>query len=295
MSSFELKLFTTLLDDRGMKNNKIGDRLRRARESRQMSQTRLGETVKMKASRLSQLERGQRFPSYDEWTRLSPHLKLGHYPGQRRLTSPQNIWYATAPKLTKGERPFGVRLSAARNAFENLCESTLTTVRARPDVKACFEYLERAALESGDEALFHLRLLAEGATPCLFSPLRAGYRAYPVVDPANRVVIGDIRRPCLEFVDDEREYLVFPQTSILTAFGLYRLDSLVCLRYERRVWINLEIDGPAHRSNLDLRREQNLKLATLRLSRDDIVSPELMSNLHRALAELYQARRAKVA
>ena len=74
-------------------------------------------------------------------------------------------------------------------------ESVSTLVALRNDAKSCYEFLEAAALDSGDEAYFYLRLLAEGARPCHLSPTRAGFRTSPIVDPLTKKVIGDLRRP----------------------------------------------------------------------------------------------------
>lgn len=273
-----------------MKHNNIGKKIIKARQALQLSQTVLCEKTAISQGRLSQLERGRRPPSREEWAQLSQHLNLGPYPGRPTLLAPLGRWSADSPILSSAERPFVARSAAARYTFPTEMESVSTLVALRNDAKSCYEFLEAAALDSGDEAYFYLRLLAEGARPCHFSPTRAGFRTSPIVDPLTKKVIGDLRRPCLEL---KQECLVFPQTSILVGNRLFRLDALICVRCPKhRVWIDLEIDGPGHRSELDKWRERNLQLPTLRLSRNDLISTSLLlEKLLNACREIREKRR----
>lgn len=246
----------------------------------------------MSSARLTQLEKGHRFPSREEWKELSRHISLGPYPARFKLPAPKERWAADLPKTSTPERSLSIRLASARSTFAADFERLNLIVQSRKDFRACHEFLSSTALDSGDEAFFYLRLLAEGALPCAFSPLRAGYRTFPVIEPETRRVVGDVRRSCLELINDQQESLIFPQVSLLVANRIFRLDALVCARCtQQRVWIDLEIDGPGHDCTQDRRRELQLKMPTLRVSRPQLSEPDFIANFIRSISELRLERR----
>ncbi len=274
-----------------MRHNFIGNKLKIAREFAQMTQTSLCQVTGLRLARLSQLETGRRFPTRDEWKRISEAVRLGPYPGRHKLPIPQARWSSDSPLLTPPERAFATRLASARRTFYDVDE-LIGTINSRDDSHACYEFLESAALESGDEALFYLKLLAEGGSPCACSPQRAGYRLSPVIDPKTRLIIGDLRLPCLEFLQYAQEFLVFPQLSLLASGRVYRLDGLICARCSvQKVWINLEIDGPGHNHEFDAVRTSHLKLPTLRIKRDELLEPGLLAKLTLAVGQMRVERR----
>lgn len=276
-----------------MRHNNIGAKIRQARETAQLSQLSLCEKTQISSARLSQFENGYRFPNRQEWERLSQSLFLGPFPVRCKLPIPQKRWAADSPLPASPERPFAVRLAAAWSVFGEELEQLKALVRARKDFRMCYEFLESAGLDSGDEAFFFLKLLAEGATPCAFSLLRAGYRTYPVIEPSTKQVLGDVRHPCLELIDGRQDCLIFPQISLLVANRVYRLDALVCARCpQRRLWVDVEIDGPGHDFMQDRRREHQLKLPTVRLSRSELYAPNLAASLLTSIHQIRTERRA---
>ncbi len=275
-----------------MSHNNIGARIKLARETVQLSPASLCTKSQMSSARLTQLEKGHRFPSREEWKELSRHISLGPYPARCKLPAPQERWAADLPRSSTPERSLTVRLASARATFETEFERLELVVQSRKDFRACREFLESTALDSGDEAFFYLRLLAEGALPCAFSPLRAGYRTFPVIDSDTRRVVGDVRRPCLELIDEQQESLIFPQVPLLVANRIFRLDALVCARCPRqRIWIDLEIDGPGHDFTQDRRRELQLRMPTLRVGRSQLSEPNFIANLVRLISEIRTERR----
>jgi hypothetical protein len=87
--------------------------------------------------------------------------------------------------------------------------------------------------------------------------------------------LSDARFPCLEVEVDGFPFLAFPQLSVMTRHGIYRLDVLVGVMVEQsRVWINLEIDGGGHDNRYDLERQRNLDLPTARLTEQELKAPD---------------------
>ena len=274
-----------------MKHNYIGDNLKAARVAAQLTQTRLSEMTGLSSARLSHFEKGRRLPTRNEWARIANAIRLGPYPVPHRLPAVGAQWYSQAPSLTPPERPFSTRLNAARRTFTRVDE-LIRTLEARDDARVCHEFLDAAALESGDEAFFYLKLLAEGCRPCGCSPQRSGYRTFPVIDPGTKAIIGDLRLPCLEIVHGDQEFLIFPQVTLLTTGRAYRLDGLVGVRCPvQKIWLDLEIDGAGHDFEFDLQRAYHLRLPTLRLGREELSSPNLLGRVSDSIKEFRRRRR----
>ncbi len=258
-----------------MKTQLAGIQIKAARLAKQWRASLLARHTGISRSRLSKFESGLSYPNPVEWCVLREHLDLGPYPKKRRLELPpvRRRWFPLEPASARAERPFAVRLSAARRYFGHLADRALVTIRARQDEELCFEFLERALLESGPEAMFWMILLASGATPGRHSPNRAGFRKFSILDTQGSEVRGDLKRPCLDLNLPEWEVLFFHQVTLDTRTRIYRLDALACVwSLRNRIWLNIEIDGHGHDGTYDRERQSLLELPTVRISMEELGS-----------------------
>ena len=273
-----------------MTPEETGKTLSQARISLQFKQAVVCAKTAITPPRLSKLESGQCFPTTEEWNRLKTVLHLGPLPKRNKLPTPTLRWALNSPVLDAPERSWEARLAAARASFPSM-ERLWFIIRGRNDASLCLEFLRKARLDSGDEFLFCARLLADGALPCRFSPLKAGYRTHPIVHPKDGRMIGDGRWPCLEIIAEDLACLVFPQLALISK-GSYQLDFLVAVRTgQERFWINVEIDGSGHRGDYDLRREKKLQIATIRLTPEALMAEDFTIDfLHSVRARVQNYR-----
>ena len=253
-------------------------RLLLAREKRQWRQSTLCLKATIPSSRLSRLEGGTRYPTEDEWRRLSALLDLGPYqPPPPELAAP-STWKATQPLLCwSSEKPLLSRVFAARRTFGPRVDAAIAQVRSREDAEVVEHFLHRSCLDSGHEYFFWLLLLTGGGLPRWFSPLKAGYRARSVVDRSSGRTAGDLRHPCLLYQLTAAKLMLFPQVTLETRRGQFRLDALVCVKVGRtRFWLDLEIDGGGHDPTYDRDRQATLELPTVRLQTADLRRDEFL-------------------
>lgn len=277
-----------------MNNPHAGAQIKAARLSKQWRPAVLARRTGLSPSRLSRLESEELYPTLQDWSLLAEHLVLGPYPERARLDLPavRRRWFPELPSRPDAERPFGTRLFAARASFGTLAERYLAVIKARPDRRLCFKFLNEARLESGHEAMFWMALLAGGGNPGRHSPHRAGFLKFPIVDPDSKELLAEPRTPCLDLKFERFEALLFPQISLDTRSWIYRLDALACLWSPRaRIWADIEIDGQGHASYLpsdyDLTRQRLIGLPTERISTAQLQSPKLIAGLESRLFSLF--------
>ena len=272
----------------------IGARLISERKKLQWNQATLSRRSGISAARLSQLESDRRHPSKKEWARLDTCLSVGAYPEPVGLPCPDGQWRAGRPLLPLPERPISARDFAARKRFGSVVDRAWASIRSRQAEGPSVKFLHWAGLDSSCEYLFWLRLLENGGKACCYSPARAGFRSLSVVHRDLRTNIGDLRLPCLEiliegFAPGERCWrvdspgfrcLFFPQITLDSRKGYYRIDALACIRIGRsRFWLDLEVDGKGHDSTFDVEREARLGLKTVRLGTTDLTNEEFVDCL----------------
>lgn len=103
-------------------------------------------------------------------------------------------------------------------------------------------------------------LVEEGGTPCLLSPVLAGFPRHPLVDGSGRP-LGVRSKACFSVSFDEFDLLLWPQIWIRTEAATFRVDALMKISSRSRVfWAVLEINGPTHEPQKDQWREQQLDL-----------------------------------
>lgn len=258
-----------------------GSYLRVARRKKQWTQAQLARHLGMQRARLCNLEKDRRHPTREEWLRLSSCLALGPCPPSLELPAPQRCWRASPPYPKEPERSVWTRRQAARKTFGSVVDTLANAVEKRD--KNAQTFLRYANLESGDEYFFWLKLLDEGGRPCRYSPNKAGFRTWAILEPKSWRQIGDLRAPCLELLD--QGWLLFPQLTLDTRKSIYRTDALLCCRHEDgRLWVNIEIDGLGHDPRFDQQRQTELGLPTARVSATELTTPRLVPLLAQKLA-----------
>jgi transcriptional regulator with XRE-family HTH domain len=280
-----------------MDNIRWGERLKALRKHRNWSQRYVSRQIGMSQPRLSQIESGKRHPTEKEWQALQSFLNTASTPLPERLQLPypSQAWAVTRPEfLCATEVPLNARIYRARKSFGALFDRLLDRVAAREDSSLSLRFLHDACLDSGDETTFWVAGLAVGGRACWYSPARAGFRKFPVVDgPQDRKVIGDLRQPCLEILRSSYGLLLFPQLRLVTRRGFYRLDALVCVRQGRdRCWVNVEVDGGGHDGEFDFERQSQLQLPTIRLKKRQLADPDMFADLEKRLLAILQERKA---
>ena len=263
-----------------------------AREQHQLQQCTLCSKSQIKADRMSRFERGTRYPTPEEWQRLDALLDLGCYQPPPDEPAPPANWKPDPPLLCwEGDKPLSSRVYAARCTFGPPVDATFEDVLSRDDAEVVEHFLHRSCLDSGHEYYFWLMLLGLGGLPRWFSPLKAGYRTHSIVDRRTGRVAGDLRHPCLLLEAAGAKLLLFPQVTLQTRKGQYRLDALVCVKVgQRRFWVDIEIDGGGHDAKFDLQRQRILGLPTLRFNEADLRRSDFSELFKERMTSLIKAR-----
>lgn len=270
--------------------------IKAARQKQQLSQIDLCRITKLTPPRLSKLENDLLYPTRDEWQRLNLFLSLGNYVPREQINKPcpPGAWKAGTPVLNRdSERSLAARLYASQKSFAKLTNKAIISIKNRPDMEVCERFLQQALLESGYEYLFWVRLLAAGGRPGWYSPSKAGYRDLAVVDRKSKKQAGDLKHPCLSLESRDYDALFFPQVTLDTRKTYYRLDALVCIRWNRRrIWVDVEVDGPGHNGEFNRIRQRDLRLETLRLTKTELSAPCLVESLNHKFKPMLDLRQA---
>lgn len=265
-----------------MRTYTLGSLLQKSRKRKRLRQIDLSLQTGIPRERISHIENNRRPPNNDEWTTLARALGLPRAYKRLPKPFPSHRWRADTLRLaSKGERSAEVRRQAAARTFGGAAIDRLVEgMNRRADAAVCHRFLEAARLESGLEYVFWARLLEEGAKPVWFAPSRAGFRRLMVIDSESLLNVSDLRHPCLEIASDGWSALLFPQLTVDARKARFRLDGLVGLDGPGgRSWLNIEVDGPGHDEEYDLRRSRLLEMEAIRLRPSDLSASDLTQRL----------------
>lgn len=261
----------------------FGQLIRDLRKTKKLTQTDLARLTGISQSRISKLERGKRHLHQHEWPTLRQHLDIRQEvpPERMDLPFPSRCFQVARPEcFPTADGDFSVRFHRARKVFGKLASTCMQKVQARDDAKIALRFLNEACTDSAYEAMLWMQGLASGGQPCWHSLLRAGFRRLRVVDRQFKMSVGDVRHPCLQLPFIDGAILLFPQVNIDARKAYYRLDALVCVtRDKQRCWVDLEVDGGGHPGDFDHEREHDLGLPTIRLTKSDLLQPDLFERL----------------
>lgn len=261
------------------------------------TRTRAGRTQEQNACdtdidrrRLSAFERGLASPTPQEREQLieSGHLDPEARHEERAARSYKTRW--RQKRLTmyrKSDFPLEARISAAVKIFGPLATQRLMRLGDGEQHAAYMHFLSNAVVDSGLEMYAWLSLAASGAQPIWLSPASAGFRKWAVINPVNQEVLSDARFPAVEFQVSGVPAIAFPQITVSVRNSFYRMDALVGLRLgNKRVWLDLEIDGAGHDGTFDAEREERLGLVTVRVCKAELLENDLLCLLERKLEAL---------
>lgn len=236
----------------------------------------LAKELKIKAIRLSRLERGLVAPSQEERKCLAKYFpqqghSLLHCPArpaayyqqirQRRIAVKTRVELFLPP----ADRPSFVRFKAAARTYNSLIHRLSQNLRGRGDYETMIFFLDQLSIGSSLECVFILGLLAKSAIPCFMAltemPL---HLPNPAVCPRTRNYIAHRPLPVLLL----EEEIWIPQVSFSTP-RVYTVDFLRF--HEQEGWVAIEIDGAGHQSDHDLERSRALQIPVQRLNERQVV------------------------
>lgn len=171
------------------------------------------------------------------------------------------------------DRDQSFRRQAAWKEEPDLMEALDLAHRSRPDYEQVQAFLASIASESWVEYLYPARELALPDTrPVRIAPNEIGYSHYALVDPLTCQAVGDRLWPALGLRRGKHTIVQFFNASIRTPRRTWTVDILQYSHQSRRAarWTVVEIDGDGHRSRWDREKEEQVGLATLRLSGEEI-------------------------
>lgn len=247
-----------------------GQILAQKRSQLALSQTDLARLSGVRRERLSRFENDTENLRPRELRKLLQTLNLdahdltvvGKHPDQAAV---KRSFRSKAPRrLLRTE----VSFSRLRSRYGELAGLLLREIDHHDDSGWRREFLRWAGCESADELLLCLRLLARPeVTPVWLSLAEVGFVKHPSVDKETDEATHGHKCPTLFLRLQDWQALIFPQVSLRTRRGQYRLDFLAKLRaFRRSIWLNLEVDGGGHDHNFDQRRQDSLALPTVRIS-----------------------------
>jgi transcriptional regulator with XRE-family HTH domain len=163
------------------------------------------------------------------------------------------------------------------SAYPELCEAL------NKKVPPWFMALVRC--DSALEALAWLLMINTGAVAEVSSPYIEGWDRHPLIDTDGRA-LGTRLLGCLSWVSGDAEFTAFPQVTLRTHRGTYRVDCLVRVEIGTRVfWIVVEIDGDGHVDRYDDKRTQRLDTPVLRFTQKEVESIGFLPRLSAALIQ----------
>lgn len=145
------------------------------------------------------------------------------------------------------------------------------------------------AVDSSLECYALGQLVAEGARSFLGNPNQWGFDAHVVVDRLGRL-LGERMLPGLIYRDKQRTFVFWPQVSLRTSLGTFRLDGLMFHRGPAgRHWLASEFDGRGHDPRGDEKRAGKLVMLEVRINGDEIrqrrTLPLLLERAEAAIAK----------
>ncbi|MCE7875215.1 XRE family transcriptional regulator, partial [bacterium CPR1] len=277
-----------------------GSFLRKQRKARGLTQNELGRAIGADGRRVADWENLRRLPGAEEQSRLARVLRVEWArPTECSRGRADTANLASSPMRyhPPSDRPMSVRLAAARDRWPEAVARLEQSLARRADRAQISRFLVRIACGSAEEALFDLRSLSGGARSVRASPLRAGFRLRPVVDPATGLMVGDLRVPALELALGDWQLLLIPQVSVQvlvrdrTGTGLKQrtptVDFLVKAAVRGRIlWFVLEVDGTGHDPRGDSERARHIGVPIVRLSTEEVATERCLDTLQRKLEEL---------
>lgn len=254
--------------------------LKQLRLKRRLSQKALAEALGLAPSRLCKIERGHIRPSASDQRAIQAWSGgiQAFVPPFRVMRTLMKNGHSCAPVRSEYEPPRDrathVRFNAALRNYPDLANTLLHKLYLRPDFHDCQSAAHDIVAESSEEAIFLMRLLVEGAMPCLIAPATVARLPQCIVDPVSGNDVSYHPMVCLAFPGD----FYFFQATLQSKDWRHRVDVLRC---KDDAWRVIEIDGFGHDLAVDARREKEIGLPTTRITIGQVTNLDF--NLRAAL------------
>lgn len=234
-------------------------RMKERRRQLGLSQSEAAARCEIDPQRWSNLERGERRPSEQEFQVISIYLNLGDVfvppPAATRklLNNAARLSPPTPPYFTHQDRVTHIRYCTCAKKYSALVNALMDRIKDREDFPLCEYLCHNISCDSKLEPILMLYLLANGADVGLRSPYLLGHTRWPIFDCEGKHEVGQRPRPCM--ILDGTWY--FFQVSFKIS-GTYRVDAL-CWNGS---WSVVEINGAGHDSSRDKERAREIGLPT---------------------------------
>ncbi len=190
---------------------------------------------------LWEIEQGSRLPDPEHAARLRECLGIPGLPDSSQIISERQIRQICRPHPVDWPLSNPLTWQRMEKVFYKPLR-TLSLARTLLDwMKECL------AADSPLECLFLYAVAADGAKPIIANPHACGYRAQCILGRDGRA-LGERYLAGLLWKVDETPCLLWPQVTVLTAQGSFRLDVLVLISGH---WTTIELNGKTHNLQRD--------------------------------------------
>ncbi len=279
-------------------NKHFHTQLKFERTQRGWTQRELGRRAGMSRSLISLIEHAQRIPTNrqrsslvralgmprDNLGRIRERQPLGGWPEWQR----SKLWekFRGRPERYRvdRDRENWTRFRAARKQYRRIYDYLLARAIQMVGRTVLDDLVHYGCCESGLEAIVWLQLIVAGVLISYVSPARLGWCRMPVVEHPSQNVVNDRLWPAF-VVDGPLLFALLPQVRLKPWDSCaYRVDLLACVRVEDRlVWVDVEVDGPLHKTKYDRDRTAALRLPRVKLTEEDALSPDFLERLQTKL------------
>lgn len=229
--------------------------LKKKRNQLKLGLAEVARRAELPKATLSDLEAGRYLPTEDVAAKLAEILQLPVLPNrsqlltncQMRALGPQIVLDLKSPC----QRPWLI--------LETRHPRRLQRSKVPPNLLAWMKMVLLS--DSVTECITYCDVGGVGAREAFANPHRCGFLDLPCLDTEGRA-LGDRPLPALSWEVDGKPCLLWPQVSVMTALGPFRLDYLVLYQGQ---WLNVEVDGPSHSAEDDAYRQKAIGLTVARI------------------------------
>lgn len=240
------------------------------RNEENLSYAKLSELTDISSSALCRIEKGSWLPGPREARSLEQALNIRALPDSSQILSWERAHRLASLNPFDWPRPSQI----GWQAMERLYVKQLTRLGVPQPMLDWMK--ECLSSDSPVECLALCSATAAGAKGIFANPHALGYRAQSLLD-RDGLALGERLLAGLSLpIGDKQEILLFPQVTVLTNRGCFRLDLLVLAGKQ---WIPVEVDGADHVLSRDAYRNRVLNIDPIRIPNEDVVSLQFIPRL----------------
>lgn len=261
-----------------MDDRTLGSELQRARTAMRLRQEDVAAAFNASRRRVSDYERDILQPPLEQLRDLARVLGLSHRLLERLWVPPEplgevaELFRLRKPRYQpKGDQPIWRRMRALYRKDKALYNTLWGMLGQREDWPSVRRFYVDVQADCGNEVLgLYKQMLGPNMGPARLAPLAMGFRTLPVIHYKTGEVVGDCRVPAMLRKGPEPA-VIFPQTTVQTAWGPARPDALVGVRTKGgMLYCAAEYDGEKHDPTKDAFRPEQLRMAVVRFTAAEI-------------------------